>query len=157
VIISDIFTTKSDLESVLVAHRLRTVIDYDRLIVLDKGQVRLLLSFCTASNPCPSRRSQSLTRPSTSFRKRTGFSEICASRAGHLMNWRLKRKPRLSVIFQCFYNFRGKTGSPRPNFASHSLSLPLLVETHRLNLHLCSFPHRAQKSLLSHNDALYDL
>ena len=34
----------------LVAHRLRTVIDYDRLIVLDKGQVRtappLLLRMC---------------------------------------------------------------------------------------------------------------
>ena len=25
----------------LVAHRLRTVIDYDRLIVLDKGEVRV--------------------------------------------------------------------------------------------------------------------
>jgi ABC-type multidrug transport system fused ATPase/permease subunit len=28
----------------LVAHRLRTVIDYDRLIVLDKGEVLTLLN-----------------------------------------------------------------------------------------------------------------
>ena len=34
----------------IVAHRLRTVIDYDRLIVLDKGQVRsaVLILVCVA-------------------------------------------------------------------------------------------------------------
>ena len=31
---------------ITVAHRLRTVIDYDRLIVLDKGQVRRCYAYC---------------------------------------------------------------------------------------------------------------
>jgi hypothetical protein len=30
---------------ILVAHRLRTVIDYDRLIVLDKGEVRIMIGY----------------------------------------------------------------------------------------------------------------
>ena len=36
----------------IVAHRLRTVIDYDRLIVLDKGQVRsaVLILVCIAGD-----------------------------------------------------------------------------------------------------------
>ena len=36
----------------LVAHRLHTVIDYDRLIVLDKGQVRSeFLAFLSLTRP----------------------------------------------------------------------------------------------------------
>ncbi len=37
-----------------MAHRLRTVIDYDRLIVLDKGQVRVvvLMLVCVVAGEC---------------------------------------------------------------------------------------------------------
>jgi hypothetical protein len=40
---------------ILVAHRLRTVIDYDRLIVLDKGEVRVMIGceWLTLTCTCP--------------------------------------------------------------------------------------------------------
>lgn len=43
--ICDVVKISTEVKPVPVAHRLRTVIDYDRLIVLDKGQVNVFRFF----------------------------------------------------------------------------------------------------------------
>ena len=64
----------------LAAHRLRMVIDYNRLIVLDKMEVT---KFDTSLNL---------------IQKEDGILGPCVSRAGRMRSWRVRRGPRWSAF-----------------------------------------------------------
>lgn len=80
-----------------VAHRIRTVIDYDRLIVLDKGEVPVLEICFIASSHIFSRSSNS-TLLGIWYRRKPDTSGECASKAEHSGNSRLLQRRRLPVI-----------------------------------------------------------
>jgi len=81
-----------------VAHRLRTVIDYDRLIVLDKGQVGVVHLVFGGHNwrllSCTVDRLQNLIRPGISSIRLVVYSGICVFEAGPSMSWRPQRRQR---------------------------------------------------------------
>ena len=81
-----------------VAHRLRMVIDYDRLIVLDKGQVGVVHLVFGGHNSrllsCTVDRLRNLIRPGISSIRLMVYSGICVFEAGPSMSWRPQRRQR---------------------------------------------------------------